>query len=354
MFALLLLTWFAELPDIRTVPADLATPAVTDGAPAAGKRVRQTLPEWNGSDVHHALYLPTDWRPGRRYPVLVEYAGNGGYRNAFGDVSEGSVEGSNLGYGISGGRGFLWISMPFVDAAARRNAVTWWGDVEATVDYCRKTVRMACEQYGGDPSAVILSGFSRGAIACNFIGLHNDAIADIWLAFIPYSHYDGVRAWPYPASDRASAAPRMKRLKGRSSFVTHETSVDAVRAYLAGLGVAAPFTIRPLPFRNHNDAWTLRDIPLRRELREWLGEVLKRKPGTHSISGRVVDAGRRARAGVRVQSGFTHFTYTGRDGRYRLSGLIDSARTVSAGGVRREVVLNGRDIAGAGFVLQRE
>lgn len=327
---------------------------MTEDEPAAGKRVRQTLPEWRGTGVHHALYLPRDWRPGRSYPVLVEYAGNGNYRNKYGDVSLGTVAGSNLGYGISGGEGFLWVSMPFVDAPAKTNALTWWGDVDATLDYCRKAVRMVCEQYGGDPSAVILTGFSRGAIACNYIGLHNDSIADLWLAFIPYSHYDGVRAWPYEGSDRASALARLHRLKGRASFLTHESSVEAVRSYLAEIGVKAPFTIRPVPFRNHNDAWTLRDIPLRRELRGWVREVLKTKPGTHAISGRVRDQAGRPLKGIRVESGFTHFTTTDEAGRYRLAGLIDSVRAVSAGGTPRQVILDGRDASGINFTLPRE
>jgi hypothetical protein len=48
-----------EFPDISTVPADLVTPAMTDGEPRAGSRVKQTLAEWTGSGVYHALYMPT-------------------------------------------------------------------------------------------------------------------------------------------------------------------------------------------------------------------------------------------------------------------------------------------------------
>ena len=98
---------WAEYPDIRTVQPDLTTPQVMDSNPAPGLRVRQTLPEYRTSGIHHALYLPVNWRPRRRYPVIVEYAGNGNYRNSYGDVSDGTVEGSNLGYGISGGKSFL-------------------------------------------------------------------------------------------------------------------------------------------------------------------------------------------------------------------------------------------------------
>ena len=269
----------AEYPDIRTIAADLTTPPLTDSEPRPGLRVRQTVPEYSGTDVHHALYLPVDWRRGRRYPVIVEYAGNGNYRNSYGDVSEGTVEGSNLGYGISGGKGFLWVCMPFVDQRAKRNATEWWGDPEATVDYCKKAVADVCGRFGGDPRELILAGFSRGAIACNYIGLREDEIARLWLAFIPYSHYDGVKTWPYPDCDRASALSRLERLKGRAQFIIQENSVEATRDYLKSTGIQAPFTFVTLPFRNHNDAWTLRNLPARRMVRSWLKETLRTRPG---------------------------------------------------------------------------
>jgi len=271
---------FAEFPDIRGIPADLATPAVTAAAPGPGLRVRQSLPEYEGTDVHHALYLPVDWRPRRRYPVIVEYAGNGNYRNPYGDVSEGTVEGSNLGYGISGGRGFLWVCMPYVDSNQKRNEILWWGDAAATVDYCKKAVNSVCGEFGGDPRSVFLAGFSRGAIACNYIGLRDDEIARLWLGFIAYSQYDGVKTWPYPDCDRASAVNRLGRLKGRAQFIIQENSVEQTREFLQSTGIQAPFTLVTLPFRNHNDAWTLRDIPERRRVRAWVKKTLKERPGS--------------------------------------------------------------------------
>ncbi len=258
---------------------------MTVGDPAPGRRVKQTLPKYGGTKVHHALYLPPDWRPGGRYPVLVEYPGNGPYRDAHGDVCTGKVEDCDLGYGVSGGQGMIWISMPFVNTKTMANETRWWGDVSATVEYCKKTVRQVCEHHGGDASAVILTGFSRGAIACNFIGLHDDEIAGLWLAFIAHSHYDGVRSWPYAGSDRASAFRRLSRLGGRASFISHEGSVEATRRSIADSRVRAPFTFVPLPYRNHCDEWVLRDIPERRRLRAWLEKVLRERPGRSNATG---------------------------------------------------------------------
>ncbi|MBI5689938.1 MAG: hypothetical protein HZC55_07535 [Verrucomicrobia bacterium] len=265
------------LPDLSTVPADLTVPEARTETPAPGVRSVQTTSGWEGTEVHHTLYLPRDWRPGRRFPVIVEYAGNGGYRNAYGDVSEGTVEGCRLGFGITGGEGFLWVCLPFVEEVEgrKRNAIKWWGSVEETKRYCLATVRDVCARFGGDERAVIFCGFSRGAIAANFIGLHDDTIAPIWRAFICHSHYDGVsERWPYAGADRASALVRLRRLGSRPQFISHEGSTAATEGWLRGTGVPGRWTFVPLPFRNHSPDWTLRDLPARRAVRTWLATVL--------------------------------------------------------------------------------
>ena len=90
-----------------------------------------------------------------------------------------------------------------------------------------------CEKFGGDPKRVVLAGFSRGAIACNYIGLHDDDIASLWCGFICHSHYDGVsEKWDYPNADRKSAAIRLARLGDRPQFISQEGSVAVTKAYL--------------------------------------------------------------------------------------------------------------------------
>lgn len=258
--------------DLGRVPADLVPPSATDQAPAPGLRVRQSNTNYTGTGVYHLLYLPTDWEKGKPYPVIVEYAGN-----KWRESSAGTVDGSKLGYGISGGRGIIWICMPFVDKNNQTNAATWWGDVDATVDYCKQTVRRICEEYGGDSSNVFLAGFSRGSIACNYIGLHDDVIASLWRGFICHSHYDGVREWSYAASDRKSATERLKRLGNRPQFISQEISVEATKAYLNEVYPTGNFTFQPLPFADHTDTWVLRDIPERKALRKWLNTVLTKR-----------------------------------------------------------------------------
>ena len=271
----------AELPDLATVPEDLQVPGVVKEPASAGRRVQQTTTGWEGTAVHHAFYLPVDWKPGGAYPVLVEYAGNGGYKNAFGDVSDGTVGGSRLGYGLSAGRGCIWLCLPFINIkdGEKSNATTWWGDVAETKRYSIATVRAVGRDWSGDARAVILCGFSRGSIACNYIGLHDDEIAGLWRGFFCYSHYDGVNTrWPYPDADVASARVRLQRLAGRPQFISMEKSVDPIRDYLGKTGVTGDFTFVTIPFRNHNDAWVLRDIPERQAARDWLQRVLSSTP----------------------------------------------------------------------------
>lgn len=267
----------SPLPDLSSVAPDLVVPEARAVAPAAGVRSVQTSADWVGTAVHHTLFLPVDWEAGKRFPVLVEYAGNGGYRNAFGDVSEGTVEGCRLGYGLSGGRGFIWLCLPFVEVLpeGKRNAGKWWGDLAETKRYCLATVREVCARYGGDERAVVFCGFSRGSIAANHLGLHDDEIAGLWRAFVCHSHYDGVsERWPYAGADRASALARLRRLGGRPQFISHEGSTRATEEWLRGTGIEGRWTFVAIPFRNHSPDWVLRDVTARREARAWLAEVL--------------------------------------------------------------------------------
>jgi hypothetical protein len=274
----------AELPDISTVAPDLTVPEITTGAPSPGRRVRQTTPGWEKTEVYGALYLPVDWKPDGRWPVIVEWAGNGDYHNDFGDVSTGRVEGSRLGYGLTAGTGCIWICLPYLNHAGTANVIKWWGDPpdydpEPTLAYCRATVREICEKFGGDSTRVILAGFSRGSIAGNFLGLHDEATAALWRAFVCYSQYDGVRVtWPYPGADRAGALARLQRLRGRPQFICGEgTNAEETERYLRETGFWEKdlFSRATTGFRNHNDAWILRPCAARTRLREWLREVLR-------------------------------------------------------------------------------
>lgn len=266
--------------NLHEIPDDLVLPAVTNEAPAAGKRVWQVNPGFESWNLRHVLYLPVDWKPGQHYPVIMEYPGNGGFQNKLGDKSTGRVEDCRMGYGLSGGRGFICVSLPFVDPLKKAHALNWWGDADATAAYCRQTVRRICAEFGGDPGKIFLAGFSRGAIAGNYIGLRDEETAKLWRGMILHSHYDGVRRWGYAGDDTASAKIRLGRFQGRPQFVSHELSIEPTARFLQGSEVRA--TLAPLPFLNHSDAWVMKDLPLRKQARDWLQEALKDPPRTTS------------------------------------------------------------------------
>lgn len=148
-------------------------PVMGEGTPAPGSRDY-------GTGLYHSLFLPPGWKPGSRYPVIVEYTGNR-YPPT---CSTGRVEDACLGYGLSAGRESIWVVLPFVDSGQMKQALTWWGDAGATVQYCKKAVRMICDHYGGDRDRMVLCGFSRGAIAVNYISLSDDEISSLWRCFV--------------------------------------------------------------------------------------------------------------------------------------------------------------------------
>ena len=123
-----------------------------------------------------------------------------------------------------------------------------------------------------------MCGFSRGSIACNFIGLHDEEIAKLWCGFVCHSHYDGARRWSYEGGSQAAALERLKRLGNRPQWISHEGSTAATEKWLQSTGITGNWTFVSMPFPNHSSAWVLRDMPERQKLREWVAEVIKAAP----------------------------------------------------------------------------
>lgn len=268
---------FAEV-EKKVVTADLATPPMTRSEPGPGRRVRQVAPEYEGTEVHHAIYLPVDWGPGRLFPVLVEYTGNHSPRHG----STGRVADANLGYGLSGGEGVIWVTLPYVSGDRKENALIWWGSRQATIDYCQTNVPRICREFGGDPERVFICGFSRGAIATSYIGLANDEIAALWRGVITHDHFDGERRWDYPESDRESAMRRLARLKGRpvlacgigSGFLRGRPEIAVLTELQPKVGeifeIPEGRVIHP-----HTDLWMHRESEERKQARLWLATKMR-------------------------------------------------------------------------------
>ncbi len=268
----------------------LVIPKLSEGEPAAGKRVRLTPPEYAGTEVFHTLYLPKVWKPDSDpLPVIFEYTGN--YHPKSG--STGEVEDAGLGFGLSGGK-FIWVSLPYISENHQHNQITWWGDEKATVDYAKVNVPRIIESFNGDPKLVFLCGFSRGAIGVNYLGLHDVEVAGLWTAFISHDHFDGIKEWGNTSwgtplqKYRAGAAVRLKRVKGRPYLLSQNGDRYGSGAFIRSvLPSVENFTISNIdtseifgsfPHRlaktGHTDRWPLLPSAYRSRTWKWMNHVI--------------------------------------------------------------------------------
>ncbi len=269
------------LPDLRTIEADIRVPSAEEKEAGPGQRcfVKLADSKWQ---VPYILYLPRNWDRSRKWPVFVELPGNGGYRDANGDECTGLPQDCNMGYGLTEGRDWLWVCLPFLNADGSKVAIQWWGDApehdpSATLNFWQAVLKDVEQRFAGDSGVVVLAGFSRGSIACNALGLHDNETSRLWTAFLPCSHYDGVRAWPFPGSDRMNALRRLERLGSRPQWICAEgTQTKETESYLASTRVSRDhLTVMTTGFRNHSDQWTLRPCEARMKARDWLSSLAK-------------------------------------------------------------------------------
>ena len=250
-----------DVPPWQPIEGRLELPPVEEGLPAPGRRVRRRLAGDEGTGIHHLLYLPVDWRPDGRYPVIVEYPGN--IHFVPGCYSTGLPDQCGIGYGMSRGAGAIWLSMPFVDRTRGAIAEDGWGDPDDTAAYCIDVVDDVGARFGGDHDRLVLTGFSRGGIACGYIGLRNDRIAALWQGFHVCQHFDG-DGWR--GADMAGAVDRARRFRGRSVFHT-DNPEERVRPVTESLGVPSIFVTSGLG--GHATAMFLDDRPSTQRLRRW-------------------------------------------------------------------------------------
>jgi hypothetical protein len=346
--------------DFLSAQKPYTVPLMEEGVPAPGKRVRIVVKGYERTNVFHSLYLPIDHKPGKKYPVIVEYTGN--YAPHLG--SSGQVKDGHMGYANAVALEAIWVVMPYLSKDGMTSEITWWGSETKTIDYCAKQLKKICLDYGGDPSAVFITGFSRGAIAVNRIGLNNDRAADIWLGFHSHDHFDGQLRWATPWANKgdymaykADAIKRAKRYKGRAALVGGQ-HMDSVAGYLSlnRINNFGKLKILSVPINQiipkqdlfvnptngklitHTDNWMNYRSPEADLVIKWYKNVIKNKPGTYSISGRVTDSKNNPVTGVLVETGFqgldyngscTHFDLTNNDGEYQIRGLIKGERFIN-------------------------
>jgi len=258
-------------PEWTRPPGRLEAPAIEDGPPAAGRRVRHRLAGDEYTGIYCLLYLPADWKRGVAFPVIVEYPGNIFFTP--GCYSTGRPDQCAIGYGITKGKGAIWASLPFVDRANGIIAENGWGDADATADYAVRVVEEICAKFGGDRRNVALTGFSRGAIACGYIGLRNDRVASLWKGFHACQHYDG-DGWNGATMD--SAMERARRFAGRAVFHT-DNSTEMFQPLMDMMKAETTYVRSGLGA--HACAMFLDDRPSTQQLRKWFNDLVgEREP----------------------------------------------------------------------------
>jgi hypothetical protein len=248
-------------------PGRLIVPDVSEEPPAPGRRVRFRLPgpEGTGSRAHFILGLPVDWEPGKRFPVIAEFPGNIFY--VPGCYSTGLPDQCVIGHGMTRGAGAICLGLPFLEPSSGAVAEHGWGDADATARHAEAALVHVCERWGGDRERVVLTGFSRGAIACGFIGLRDDRIASWWRGMHLCQHFDG-DGWN--GATLEGALLRAGRFQGKSVFQTDNAPgsagpvMEAMRTEVvwadSGLG-------------GHGTAMFLDDRPSTMRLRSWFRDV---------------------------------------------------------------------------------
>ena len=260
------LTAQGEAPEWKRPAGRIDVPVVEDSAPAPGKRVRYRLAGDETAAIYSVLNLPEDWRAGKKYPVIVEYPGNIFFAPAC--YSTGRPEQCVIGYGMTKGKGALCLGVPFVDRAAGKITENGWGNADDTADYVTSMVADVCTKFGGDRENVVLAGFSRGAIACGYIGLRNDRIAALWKGFHACQHYDG-DGWN--GATLPGAIERARRFRGKAVFQT-DNSEETFRPVMDVMNTHVTWVQSGLGF--HSTAMFLDDRRSTQQLREWFRQLV--------------------------------------------------------------------------------
>jgi hypothetical protein len=177
-----------------------------------------------------------------------------------------------MGYGISSGKGVIWVSLPFVDRKTGGIAENAFGSRAGTdtIAHAQATMDDICANWGGDHDQLFICGFSRGSIACGYIGLANDEIAALWKGIIGCQHYDGSR---WNQSNIAGAVARAPRFRGRAIFQV-DNSEERYSSVQEATLPEVEWTWRKSGLGYHATAMFLDDRPLMIEIRQWFQDLL--------------------------------------------------------------------------------
>ena len=249
----------------------LNVPPVQEGLPMPGKRVKVHLTQ----DVYYTLYLPHDYDSFKRWPVLFESPCNATGTKPT-DYS-GLPDDAYMSYGLSLGHGYIWVGAPYIDETGKQISVFWWGGflkntigIENTVKYWLEILKDLNHRFPIDNEAIILGGFSRGAIGALHIGNWNNEISQKWCAYFTHDHFDS-DSYGAGYSIRVSRIRKKKILMtgGQNSYASY-----VYQAYLDLIKYSIDATYMMIPNQGHTMDWILEDYsPEASAARYWLNNL---------------------------------------------------------------------------------
>jgi hypothetical protein len=166
------------------------------------------------------------------------------------------------------GEGAICLGLPFIDRKTGSIAESGWGNADDTAEYAIRMVEEVCTKFHGDRPNVVLTGFSRGAIACGYIGLRNDRIAALWKGFHACQHYDR-DGWNGATMD--GALQRARRFTGKAVFQT-DNSEEKPQTVMDAMHTGVIFVRSGLGA--HACAMFLDSRPSTQQLRQWFWDLV--------------------------------------------------------------------------------
>ena len=250
----------------------LTVPEIEENVLGAGKRVKIYLPEY--PEAYYVLFLPYNFTHEKKLPVICEIPAN-----ACSYVYNGLPDTTTfLGYGITKGRDWLWVSLPILNSEGNKILQTYFPEnPSATIKFWLLVLNDLNKKFNIDKNKIVLSGFSRGAISISYLGNSNDEISSKWAAYFAHAHFDGC-CQTIPGN----CEERINRMKDKETLIAvgkndiaHKCSTDAYRKLT---NLECPVTYLEIPdiytdkWENlaHNPFWILEDSEAAEDARNWL------------------------------------------------------------------------------------
>lgn len=133
-------------------------PPLPEERPRPGAESVLSVP---GYDQPIRLFLPSDFRAGKRFPLILHLHGMGGSPTA-----QPWIE-------VTGGKGYLIAGLPYggLRDGGAQGITDEPADVRAMIAYLDTVRGHLAARYGADPGRVVLSGISMGGWAVNYYGM---------------------------------------------------------------------------------------------------------------------------------------------------------------------------------------